>query len=528
MEKIKPVIDWIVRNRFWLSCGAMAMASIVTWFIAWRGLELQREESAKKIKSKKEAIDAVLKVSADTGQEANPVNAHPNAVTEAEMNKRIEAARAAAMEAWKVRYEQQKDMLVFAKELPDQVRTPLEKHKPMEKPITEELLDITKRSTFLEFFRERMPELVRSTINATWLYDAKGERLKSESEKDPRGKDPSAALKESPKQEDLVIWRPENQALWHSKVTKFTGYDGNTEKGDRPTSTQMLALQQDVWILEALLKIIAEVNKGYIANDLAPVKRIDHILVGKDAKTSEPKVSDVSYVVPGGVGAAGVRKSGGRVSDDRKDSEAAADSAKKTLFNPGEGDSPFHGRYVDRTNQQLNRSELDRLYESPALSDRTYLYVAKRVPVRVAVKMDERMIGEFLAVAANSPFTFEVRSIRINTPMKSFDRAKPVGSGGGGAGQDKVDKAGGGGGIIGAGEGGDDSGGGGGGGDDGAASLLADEKNPETRKSYDVRVEFIGIVKIYNEPNPAALMPAGAGGEGGADGGDGDVADDGG
>lgn len=511
MEKIKPVIEWIVRNRFWLICGIVSLASITTWFVAWRGLDRQREENAKKIKTKKESIDLVLNVQAETGIETEKVKAHPNAVTEAEMNKRIEAARAAAMEAWKVRYEQQKDLLVFARELPEQVRAPLEKHKPMETPITEELLDMTKRSTFREFFCGRMPELVRNTINATWLYDAKGEPLKSESEKDPRGKDPSMAAKDAPKQEDLVIWRPENQALWHSKVTRFTGYDGNTDKDDRPTTAQMLALQQDVWILEALLQIIADVNKGYIANDLAPVKRIDHILVGKDTKANEPKVSDVAYQVPGGV-ASSTRKSGGRTTDERKDSDATADSGKKIAFDMGEGDSPFHGRYVDRTFQQLNRSELDRLYGSPALSDRTYLYVAKRVPVRVAVKMDERMIGEFLAAAANSPFTFEVRSIRVNTPLKAFNRAKAAGGGAGaGGGKDSVEKAGGdGGGIVGSGEDGD--GGGGGGGADGGTGLLSDERNPETRKSYDVRVEFIGIVKIYNEPNPAALLPGGAGG----------------
>ena len=136
------------------------------------------------------------------------------------------------------------------------------------------------------------------------------------------------------------------------------------------------------------------------------------------------------------------------------------------------------------------------------------LAVARRVPVRIAFRMDERKIPDFLAACANSPFAFEVWQTRINRhkpgegiafkggsaatradesqDRKGGDLAAGMAGGGGGAGA-----------ALEGGEGGDEQGGSSAGG--GALEPV------EIRKNYDVNVEFYGVVKIYNPVNQKLL-----------------------
>lgn len=503
MDKIKPIIAWIVGNRFWLTCGLTAIVSIATWYVAWQAIDSQRAESVTKINSKKTSIESVLKTGTTSDDEENPIDAHPNNVTKIEMDKRIKLAADAALAAWEVRYDQQKSILVFAEAIPPHIRTVLAQHQPMEKPFERELVEVTARNTFGEFFRRHMPGLVRNTINATWNYDEEGEAIDNK----PATTDPAKPEDiAKPKTEDLVYWTDENQDLWHSKVTEFVGYDNNRGPDAVPNSEQMLALQQDVWILEAMLNIVGKVNEGYVANDLAPIKRLDHILVGKEAMSASPSTLEpVAYKPEGKVQTetSGKKKRGQKRTT--KVDPSLADK-KGLAFNPSESGSPFHGRYVDRNNTPLNKSEIDRILTGQTLSDRSYLAVAKRVPVRVAVKMDERRIADFLAEAANSPFTFEVRSLRINNRYIPNAGAKREASKKGAEEKEGPERAtggkgGGGGNLF---DGPEDGGGGAKGGGKGSADEDAD---PEVRRSFDVRVEFIGIVKIYNPPDRKLFFP---------------------
>ncbi len=503
MDRIKAFINWIAGHRFWLTCGVTAIVSVVTWFLAFQALESRTEENATKIKGKKSSIESVEKASAKAGSDEINTDAHPNDGTKIEMDKRIKVAADAALDAWQVRYSQQKDILVFAEAIPEHIRSVLAQYQPMEKPFDRELVEVTARSTFGEFFKRHMPTLIRGTINATWNYDEKGIKLTEVPKLTDKEKEKEKAAAE-PKTEDLVYWSEQNQNLWHSKVTEFAGFDNNKSNEIAPNSAQMLALQQDVWILEAVLKIVGKVNEGYVANDLAPIKRLDHILVGKDAMAATPvALEPLVYKAEGKVQeSASAKKGRGTQTANNADDSPAT---KGDTFNKTESDSPFHGRYVDRNYNQLNKSEIERILSDNQLSDRSYLAVAKRVPVRVAVKMDERKIADFLAAAANSPFTFEVRTLRINNQYLPNAGAKREQNKGGTAEKDGPTRAGGpgqGGGLA-----GDDDASGGGGGGGKSKDSVDENVDPEVRRSFDVRVEFIGIVKIYNPPDRTLFFP---------------------
>ena len=119
---------------------------------------------------------------------------------------------------------------------------------------------------------------------------------------------------------------------------------------------------------------------------------------------------------------------------------------------------------------------------SDVLGDNAELTVAKRIPFRVAFVMDERKIPDFLAACANSPFRFETRQMRINRhnpgEAGSLDpRQRNTNQGQ----SDAVTT-----GLPGRGQ---------------ATSDAIAGAMTSTRTNYDVKVEFYGIVKLYNPVN---------------------------
>ena len=119
------------------------------------------------------------------------------------------------------------------------------------------------------------------------------------------------------------------------------------------------------------------------------------------------------------------------------------------------------------------------------------LVIAKRVPFRVAVKMDERRIADFMAACANSPFAFEINQVRINKHDPNGEEI-PIG---GVSGSDGIGSS-----DLSAGAAGSGIGGGPGGG--GTSQAV------EIRTNFDVNVEFYGIVKIYNPVREDLLREA--------------------
>ena len=118
MDQIRPVLLFIIRNRFWITCVLVAGASLITWYMAWQAIDAQRAEQEQKIKGKKSAIDSVLATTVPTGVKDEVIDAHPNQSTQKRMNEKIDLASDSALEAWEARYDQQKDVLVFAEEIP--------------------------------------------------------------------------------------------------------------------------------------------------------------------------------------------------------------------------------------------------------------------------------------------------------------------------------------------------------------------------------------------------------------------------
>jgi hypothetical protein len=108
----------------------------------------------------------------------------------------------------------------------------------------------------------------------------------------------------------------------------------------------------------------------------------------------------------------------------------------------------------------------------------------KRLPVRMALRMDQRWLPRLIAECASEPLQVEVQEVRVNPPEGIAS------TGGGGPGGNY--------------RGGD-------GGPGGNASVFADEPavQPFPTQPEMVNVIIQGTIYIFNKPNPAILQPTG-------------------
>jgi len=79
-----------------------------------------------------------------------------------------------------------------------------------------------------------------------------------------------------------VLWSVINQKLWNDKLTKFRDRDDHNKESNDPTPLQCYMLQQDLWVLEAMFNVIAELNGDSTATDTSAIKQIDHIGIGRE------------------------------------------------------------------------------------------------------------------------------------------------------------------------------------------------------------------------------------------------------
>ena len=502
-------LDFVKKNIFWIASFLLTVTMIGVWFYSTGALQAETASRESELKGLDSTAQSVISSEAEDG-----AGVHPNKETEEGMNQKIDKLAESVVAAWQLRYDAQRNVMRW----PDSILSPkfmkeFNKYDPPETLPDDETGQRIDTQTLLKEYKQQIPSQMKhicSIIQTNWTYqeqldkeafvssgdsdeDAQGDGDQTPSDDDEGSSSRDGSDSKEPPRE-IVEWNQLNQDLWFQKLTNFLFRDDNRFQIKIPSPSQVYMLQQDLWLLEAMFDIIRTVNgqvdaegkammgddgkhKMVLANDLATVKKIDHVVFGREAlgllgeivnTTKEEKTS----------GRGGGRR-GGR----------GTESNDKGFGYYGK--PAFHGRYVD-ANLEPVKSETIRkaLSESTLPADNLELVVAKRVPVRLAVQMDEREIPRFLAACANSPFAFEVWQVRVN----KHDPEEKIALRGGPEDSSSSRSSG-----IGKSQ----SGLGGGFGDGNGKGNLA--VKVALRKKYDVGVEFYGIVKIYNPVNPELI-----------------------
>lgn len=515
MEQLIPIIKFLKKNQFWLTCGAISIAALVTWFLATSALHKDKLAQQTKINGMISNANNVINTGA-TGVEA-PV-AHPNDGTKRGMEQEISRASAALLKAWKIRRDAQEDVLKWPEISSANFVNTFSQLLPAEKYMDQ--LAAVNWESQIAVYRTEIPEHMEGIceiIGAEWQFgkDAsddgsgdggarQGDVPSPTSGGGDRGGGRGGATADTgttSKEPGVVIWSRDNQRLWNDKLTQFKGRDGQDSNSGEPTPIQVIALQQDLWLLEALYKTIKEVNGDANANDLAVIKEIHHVVVGREARSQLGTLKEPNSLLAPPEPVTENQNNQNVFGNNNNNEE----QEKPFDPNPGEGLAkygPFHGRYVDADFKPIPAKKLFDVLNSEELPEEYLeLLVAKRVPVRIAVRMDSQKIDDFIAACGNSSFAFEVWQVRIDRPRGSIQSAavaedgtmvQPTPSDGaqGGRGGDQ----------RGGEESTDDSSGG--------AAPTGDGTQVHLRTTSDVDVEFYGIVKIYNPVNEKVINAA--------------------
>ncbi len=449
MDDLKLYWNQAVKHSFWILSGLILLLSGIVFYLVNSGL-------GEAITTRFSAVEAKIKKVNDI-RATTPT--HPNDYSHKQMQDRLVELKGDVEKAWQLQYNRQKELLYWPREAfsQDSIYEIFDNLRPFEKkvpfplpnPIPTPLDKITPndRKVFRDFFRPEFDRLA-AQIGSTW-----------KATEDPVAASGSGSgyggagfggsgmpgmvgnARSEVNEQDLVRWAKTSQAELLSTVMPWYS------KPTPPTIHQIYYTQEDIWLLRGLMEIIKETNKEANENFQTSVKEIEWIRFGakasREAGVIYPNVGGgggggggggsspyggggppANYgggggnSMPSGYGAGGQGGRGGAASEILNQKAAAREI------------DPADDRYLDANFKPLSGAALRSAMRLTNAADAINA-VAKRIPVRMRLKVDPAKINNLLVECGNAKMMLEVYQVRLNT-----DAADAVGekSGGGASG----------------------------------------------------------------------------------------------
>ncbi|UUO05896.1 hypothetical protein M4951_21325 [Blastopirellula sp. J2-11] len=487
MDKIRVFLMTMKKYGFWVLTGTVLCVSLGVWMYASMSIDADLAKQKSAIEAKKSSAQMI----ASTLE-------HPNEKFAAGMEDWLQRYRQDIAKSWQYQWESQQKELVWPKELnagridfAATVNSVLQ-NRPIEAALDEELvkgrtgLTTSLCELYRDYIKEELPKLAE-IIDAKWTAQEGGGRgmdAYSATDYAFEGGGPmggagigGVGLVKRP----VVEWDSANQQKIQSE-----NFDWSKRPNNRPTPREVLYAQEDLWVLENLMRIIKAVNGDTTEHHLAAIKRIEAIELGKGVATLRIQLEKPPMIAAAGEdGMMGMDGMMGGM--DGMDPDMMEEGMMDGMDSPyGEGGmmggamapiDPAQFRYVDKDYKKIDAETLKTAMTAPTSED-YYLAVAKRLPVRMRITIDQRKIDKLLVECGNADLMLEVRQLRLNPT---------AGSSSGGA--------------YGGGLGGFD----GGGGYDEMYSSSPGGGQQKADNRYDVPIEVYGIVYIYNPVNKELL-----------------------
>jgi hypothetical protein len=422
MDKVKVYLAVLKKHHFWLLIVVALLLSAYGWFAGTKALDAEFASNRSTIES------------AFSGAQAIKAG-DPNPSFKETTDTLHEQQKVKALAAWERLYNRQRENLKW----PETV-----KHIGNMKP--KAVIDRDDRQTYWQYFRSEFPKLFSKIEPLEVVADNPG-AVAARVDGAPA---PAAAANKT-KVVGKVDWlAADREAL----VKRY-------EWRSVPTNIQVRMAQEDFWIYESLLDIIAAVNKGAgtTSHTNAAINKIEVLKIAQDAFDAGIPVIDglVKEAFP-----------------------PAGDSANQP--------KPASAASTDEELVKQRYVGIDGKPSETASDEGEF----KLIPVRMRLVMDQRRIPDFLVACANSPLPVEIRQVRYNPGASTGKSA--IGAGGGGGGRPLAPAA--------APAGGARAAGG------------AEKATVPQNEIYLVPVEFRGVIYFFNAPNKEQLgRAAGEGGD---------------
>lgn len=473
MDGLRKLFRTLKRLHFWILCPLVVVMGLVGWFLTIGDLQKQKQKNISDIESRYSAMSSIA-----------GTDSHPNQNVHDGMNELIAKRRDEVAAAWQEKWDQQTregGVLTWPdfdwpepikREFMNRVRDLRPIESTVEHPLPKgEDLRIGLRRRYRDYIIDELPKLAEM-VGAVWVAQPGG-----------AARNPNVRPEQLGQDEAMVYWSPTNQQeilATHFNWEGRRGFGGqrgrNQAKEDVPNLLQILYAQEDLWVMWAVMQVIQRTNADATARFNATVKEIEWLRIGKKAIRSDGRIIRVGdEETAGGAGGemAFREREGGseRMSEfERRDGPMREGEMMDAV---AQDPDPGEGRYVDKDYKELEPGKLrDAMKSSDSVApEDAYLLVAKRIPVRMRLKVDQRNFHRLLLECANSELTIEVREVRINpeddgrntrfgVPTPRISERRPT------------------------------------------ANLRGQEDGQFT---YDLIVELYGIIYIYNPPDRAII-----------------------
>lgn len=502
MDQLKQQLAGVAKYGFWILCSVTVIGALGVGFWATSNLKKDRDTQIASLDSAKSSMQTIR----------NQLSTHPNDKTRDEMETLLDRLKEDVRASWESQYARQKDILVWpVQELKQDFVNAFEGYEPIELTLEfpvppEKTVQVGLLNRYRDYIGDVLPQIAE-IAGAKWTADITkaasgyggggmglaggGMPGMGDGEGGYGGMGPGGGLggglpgmpgaggdQGMPAEDQpLVRWDNSSQETVLTNLFPWRGKDPNT--------LDVLYSQENLWVLRQLMEVIASVNGDAKLPFQATIRQINEIAIGKAATQGIAAGEGAGLIGPGvAAGSFDPASSGGSGMPGGEGGEGGAEA---------EATDPADQRYVDVNYEPIDAATLRSALASSSPEDAP-LAVAKRIPVKMNLKIDQRKIPLLVAECGNAPLMIEVRQVRIN-PSAS----QTAGYGGGGMGPGGMPGAGSGGGMgMGGGLGGDEGEGGGGGMGPGGmgGGNVARSEFPN-----DVTVEVFGIVYIYNPPD---------------------------
>lgn len=532
MDVIKNQWKIVVRYQFWILSILVLVATASIYYLTSSSLSALITARTAKLTSAFEQVNTI----------SSAVPTHPNTHSHAQMDKVVSMLEADIQEAWSLQFKNQIPLMVWPRNAFNENSTheifttlrPVEKFidfpLPARLPAPYDRITLGDRKVYKEYIGPEF-KAISKKIGSEWkakLGGGASSAFGGASDNTMAGMDGGGAYSGmgntavTTESADLVRWSVTSQQTLLQQVVPWYNMPA-------PSILDIYYTQEDMWLLTGIMEIIKKANGDARENHEAVVRELEYIRMGRHASrnagvlTPLPSAAGTGMGFGSGMGADSMdggmgmgmgMASGGGQGMDMMSSGGVVDS--------GMGMDPADGRYIsfaaESEFQPRKGAELRDAIRTISPSNAVDA-VAKRVSVRMRLKIDPAGLSRLIAACGSAELMLEVYQVRLNTDSATdtsmggggggFGGAETSGYGGGGGGKSGMSMGGGPGGPGGMGGGmggmsedgyGPSSGGGGGGygGAMGQATTLQDAP-------AEVSVEIFGLIYLYNPANIVTL-----------------------
>ncbi len=437
MDQVKQVLAVLKKQHFWVLSAILIIVGLGAWHFAVAKLAGQYQERETKLSSQRKAVQEVTKSTDPPNQSVI------EAIGEAHKGLKDEVYR-----AWTFLYQVQKENNPWPQVLSVGFIKAAEALKPGENYLKagEQFKEDKHPEEYQNFMREYLPRL-GVIVDVREPKSVREERLKPKAARRPLVKkkiekkkpaDSAGAAEKKAAAEEIAEEELVGRVAWDENNELMIRQQFEWEM--RPTTLQVLVAQENLWVYEALLRIIRDTNEGSTSYYKAPVKQILSLEIGREAAgalAGGRGSGGMGSGMPGmygGMGGPGSMPGAGGMGMSMT-SPGAAMMPGGDATSPGTSGAPGGADASAGPQEMMARALLDGRYVDQKGQPLAYgtdppFPQFKMMPVRMLLLVDQKRIPRLLAQCANSSMPVEVKRVILRPDqVQGLNLGSPSGSG---------------------------------------------------------------------------------------------------